>query len=213
MPEKSKSTKRRADDADDGEGTDSESESDESAAENEDALVKPSTIKVTRWSLTQDDKHYFVRDNHARVGHCIVLYCIVLYCIATLKLCHWFWFPIQLTYRRHTQVQSAAFNPSNNVLVVGFATGSFSLYELPYFTQIHSMRFGANHTDMHVHTYLPPQHLSEEDHECCVQFHRRMAGVGLCSPRPIAGVGVAVRILRATSAGIAWCCIIAHVAE
>ena len=39
------------------------------------------------------------------------------------------------------QVKCAAFHRNSSILVVGFSTGLFSLYELPDFNNIHSMKF------------------------------------------------------------------------
>jgi periodic tryptophan protein 2 len=43
--------------------------------------------------------------------------------------------------QNHSNVVSADFHPLSNLLVVGFASGVFGLWELPDFTNIHTLRY------------------------------------------------------------------------
>lgn len=93
------------DDERDTEGSTEDSDSEREAADSDEesagiaaAMALPD---LPRWSLSREDKHYFLQD--------------------------------------HAKVICATFHSPTEVLVVGFSNGTFGLYELPSFSNIHTL--------------------------------------------------------------------------
>lgn len=85
------------------------------------------------------------------------------------------WRIIQRHYFMQTnaRVTCAAFHATLNLLVVGFSSGIFGLYEMPEFNQIHTLRY-VDYSQAENNSSLSFQHLAECDRLCHDQQIRRM---------------------------------------